>query len=228
MTTARPSRTMRMIRNAGARLRRRRRSSRLPRRRPPASPPASLPPPVQRVDLSYLFSSFSHVRRLARAKHAHMRGEQPPPNVGFAAGGFIAPTLFAFCIICTGEAVSFVAEVLHFPKNHDMIFSTSAMGKCLITNRVICLGHNDLNIDGGRYIMQKLEKQYHIHCAEGDVGSPSCSTMRTLFLRTVSTPSIPVRCWGRRSPSAPPVSAGPPPPSPWRSCTTSALTRLSA
>ena len=85
---------------------------------------------------------------------------------GFAAGGFIAPTLFAFCIICTGEAVSFVAEVLHFPKNHDMIFSTSAMGKCLITNRVICLGHNDLNIDGGRYIMQKLEKQYHIHCAD--------------------------------------------------------------
>ena len=36
-------------------------------------------------------------------KHAHMRGEQPPPNVGFAAGGFIAPTLFAFCIICTGK-----------------------------------------------------------------------------------------------------------------------------
>ena len=26
---------------------------------------------------------------------------------------------------------------MHFPKNHDMIFSTSAMGKCLITNRVI-------------------------------------------------------------------------------------------
>jgi uridine phosphorylase len=111
-----------------------------------------------------------------------MRGEQPPPNVGFAAGGFIAPTLFAFCIICTGEAVSFVAEVLHFPKNHDMIFSTSAMGKCLITNRVICLGHNDLNIDGGRYIMQKLEKQYHIHCAEGDVG------------RYVILPGDPGRC----------------------------------
>ena len=47
---------------------------------------------------------------------------------------------------------------MHFPKNHDMIFSTSAMGKCLIMNRVICLGHNDLNIDGGRCIMQELEK----------------------------------------------------------------------
>lgn len=56
--------------------------------------------------------------------------------------------------------------------------------------------------------MQKLEKQYHIHCAEGDVGryvilpgdpaavkrSRSCSTTRILFLRTASTPSIPVRC----------------------------------
>ena len=49
--------------------------------------------------------------------------------------------------------------------------------------------------------MQKLEKQYHIHCAEGDVG------------RYVILPGDPGRC---------------PPPSPWRSCTTSALTRLSA
>lgn len=90
--------------------------------------------------------------------------------------------------------------------------------------------------------MQKLEKQYHIHCAEGDVGryvilpgDPGrCEKIAELFddahfvsqnrEYTIYTGTL----LGRRSPSAPPVSAGPPPPSPWRSCTTSALTRLSA
>ena len=90
--------------------------------------------------------------------------------------------------------------------------------------------------------MQKLEKQFHIHCVEGDVGryvhparrsrprakrSPRCLTTHTSWPRTGSTPSTPARCWARRSPSAPPASAGPPPPSPWRSCTISARTPLS-
>ena len=90
--------------------------------------------------------------------------------------------------------------------------------------------------------MQKLEKQFHIHCVEGDVGRyvhPArrprplrdhrrpCLTTHTSWPRTGSTPSTPAPCWGRRSPSAPPASAAPRPPSPWRSCTTSAPTPLS-
>ena len=90
--------------------------------------------------------------------------------------------------------------------------------------------------------MQNLEKQYHIHCEEGDVGryvilpgDPGrCEKIAALFddarfvaqnrEYTVYTGTL----LGRRCPSAPPASAGRPPPSPWRSCTTSARTRSSA
>lgn len=72
--------------------------------------------------------------------------------------------------------------------------------------------------------MQKLEKQFHIHCVEGDVGRyvilpgdpgrcrknrQPCLTTRTSWPRIGSTPSTPAPCWGRRSPSAPPGIGGP-------------------
>ena len=48
-----------------------------------------------------------------------------------------------------------------------------------------------------------------------------CLRILFMLLRTVSIIFIPARSWVRRSASAPPASAAPLPPSPWKSCTTS-------
>ncbi len=90
--------------------------------------------------------------------------------------------------------------------------------------------------------MHELERLYHIHCAKGEVGryvilpgDPGrCPSIAALFddahlvARNRDTPPTLARCWAKRSPSAPPASAARPPPSPWRSCISSARTPSSA
>ena len=71
--------------------------------------------------------------------------------------------------------------------------------------------------------MQELAKQFHIACAQGDIGrycilpgdpgrvrpSPPCLTTPSRSRITGSSTSGPAPCWGRRSPPAPPASAAP-------------------